>query len=756
MLKGIARLDAMTRNRAWRGGVTFAIVLIGPILAFATWAAFGGIGSNTSDLLRFVLTLDLIYVIVVAGLVAQRIARMVAARRAKSAGSQLHSRLTTVFSIVALGPTILVAIFAAITVNFGLEGWFSERVQRVVGNSFAAAQAYETEHRSNLAADAELLASYLNRNKARYPLITPSELRELLSAGQAQMQRELSEAYVIDGAAKLQARGNLSYLFGYEPPSPVLIDRARTTGDPVIVEDWEASEFRALVHLPAFADRYLYVTRSVDGQILELLDETQSTVMLYRQLEQDRGELLFEFALIYVGFALIVVLAAVWLAFWFADRLSRPVARLAGAAAQVGSGNFDMRVKEEPGEDEIAMLGRAFNRMTAQVKRQRDALLEAGAESEQARRLFETVLSGVSAGVMGLDPSGRIEVVNTAASEILGIDAQTMRGKMLSDLVPEFARPLDKLFREERESVQTQLHLQTPKREEELLVRIARHRIEDDQDGFVVTFDAITDLLSAQRMAAWGDVARRIAHEIKNPLTPIQLAAERMKRKYSKKLDAEDADGLAQYSDVIIRQTGDLRRIVDEFSQFARMPEPRRAPCDLSKLMHDAVLLRRSDASHVEIEVIAPQEPVIVFADETLIGQALNNLLKNAVEAVDTRRETTGYTGPGLLRVTLDKSPTTATLTIEDNGNGLPEGKTDRLFEPYVTHRDKGTGLGLPIVKKIIEEHGGMLTLHRANDTAPEPQQGARAVMTLPLRDEDATSPDQPTEPDQSNESEYV
>ncbi|WP_185804677.1 sensor histidine kinase NtrY-like [Pontivivens nitratireducens] len=746
----------MTRNRAWRGGVTFAIVLIGPILAFATWAAFGGIGSNTSDLLRFVLTLDLIYVIVVAGLVAQRIARMVAARRAKSAGSQLHSRLTTVFSIVALGPTILVAIFAAITVNFGLEGWFSERVQRVVGNSFAAAQAYETEHRSNLAADAELLASYLNRNKARYPLITPSELRELLSAGQAQMQRELSEAYVIDGAAKLQARGNLSYLFGYEPPSPVLIDRARTTGEPVIVEDWEASEFRALVHLPAFADRYLYVTRSVDGQILELLDETQSTVMLYRQLEQDRGELLFEFALIYVGFALIVVLAAVWLAFWFADRLSRPVARLAGAAAQVGSGNFDMRVKEEPGEDEIAMLGRAFNRMTAQVKRQRDALLEAGAESEQARRLFETVLSGVSAGVMGLDPSGRIEVVNTAASEILGIDAQTMRGKMLSDLVPEFARPLDKLFREERESVQTQLHLQTPKREEELLVRIARHRIEDDQDGFVVTFDAITDLLSAQRMAAWGDVARRIAHEIKNPLTPIQLAAERMKRKYSKKLDAEDADGLAQYSDVIIRQTGDLRRIVDEFSQFARMPEPRRAPCDLSKLMHDAVLLRRSDASHVEIEVIAPQEPVVVFADETLIGQALNNLLKNAVEAIDTRREITGYTGPGLLRVTLDKSPTTATLTIEDNGNGLPEGKTDRLFEPYVTHRDKGTGLGLPIVKKIIEEHGGMLTLHRANDTAPEPQQGARAVMTLPLREVDATSPDQPTEPDQSNESEYV
>lgn len=738
----------MTKTRAWRGGVTALIVLLGPVLAFATWAAFGGIGSNTSDLLRAVLTLDLIYVIVVAGLLAQRVARMIAARRAKSAGSQLHSRLTTVFSIVALGPTILVAIFAAITVNFGLEGWFSERVQRVVGNSFAAAQAYETEHRGNLAADAELLADYLDRNKERYPLITPSELRELLASGQAQMQRELAEAYIIDGAAELQARGNLSYLFGYEPPSPVIIDRARTTGNPVIIEDWEASEFRALVHLPAFADRYLYVTRSVDGQILELLDETQSTVMLYRQLETDRGELLFEFALIYLGFALIVILAAIWLAFWFADRLSRPVARLAGAAAQVGSGNFDMRVKEEPGDDEIAMLGRAFNRMTAQVKRQRDALLEAGEESEQARRLFETVLSGVSAGVIGLDPSGRVEVVNSAACDILSLSPDAFHGRMLADIVPELGVPFHKLLRERRESVQTQLHLQTPKREEELLVRIARHRVEGDQDGFVVTFDAITDLVSAQRMAAWGDVARRIAHEIKNPLTPIQLAAERMKRKYGKLLSAEDAEGLGQYSDVIVRQTGDLRRIVDEFSQFARMPEPRRAPCDLNKLMRDAVLLRGSDAEKVKIDVIAPETPITVFADETLIDQALNNLLKNAVEAIETRRESNGFDGDGLLRLTLDTTATTATLTIEDNGNGLPEGKTERLFEPYVTHRDKGTGLGLPIVKKIIEEHGGMLTLRRAAKDAPEPGQGARATMTLPLHTA--------TDPANASESEHA
>ncbi|WP_316013181.1 PAS domain-containing sensor histidine kinase [Roseobacter sp. HKCCA0434] len=734
-LRAMSRVETWRRRRAVRSTMTFLIVALGPVLAFATWAAFDGIGSSTSDLLRLVLTLDLVYIIALAGLVAHRIAGMVAARRARSAGSRLHSRLTTVFAIVALGPTILVAVFAAITVNFGLEGWFSERVQRVVGNSFAAAQAYETEHRENLVADAQLLADYLDRNKARYPLITPAELRELLSAGQAQMQRELAEAYIIDGAAQLQARGNLSYLFGYEPPTPALLDTARVSGDPVIIEDWEASEFRALIHLGSFADRYLYVTRNVDGKILELLDETQSTVMLYRQLETDRGELLFEFALIYLGFALIVVLAAIWLAFWFADRLSRPVARLAGAAAQVGSGNFDMRVKEESGEDEIAMLGRAFNRMTAQVKRQRDALVAAGAESEQARQLFETVLSGVSAGVIGLDPDGRVEVANDAVFAILGLERGALDDRPLAEAIPEFEAPFRKLLDEGRDSVQVQIALETPNREEQLLVRIARHRLAGGRDGFVVTFDAITDLMSAQRMAAWGDVARRIAHEIKNPLTPIQLAAERMKRKYGRKLDEDDAAGLAQYSDVIVRQTGDLRRIVDEFSQFARMPEPRKAPADLVKLVRDAVLLRQNGPEEVAIVSDLPPGPVMIDADETMLDQALNNLLKNAAEAIETRVEKTGDAVEGRIRVSLDIGDGTATLRLTDNGVGLPEGPAERLFEPYVTHRDKGTGLGLPIVRKIVEEHGGTLVLQQAGADAPEPGQGAEAVLVLPLID---------------------
>ncbi|MEO1001048.1 MAG: HAMP domain-containing protein, partial [Pseudomonadota bacterium] len=377
------------------------LAVLGPILVVATYWAFGQISDlSRSTFFRAVIMADLVYVIVLIALVAQRVARMIAARRARSAGSRLHLRLTGVFALVALAPTILVAIFATVSLNFGLEGWFSDRVRAVLGNSLAAAEAYELEHRQNLRADAELLAEYLNANKAQFPLISPAELRELLASGQQQMQRELPEAFVIDGTGALKARGDRSYLFAYDPPGSDAILAAREEG-PQIIEDFAANELRALVHLPAFVDRYLYVTRTVDGGVLDLLDETQETVRLYQQLEEARGRLLFEFALIYLGFAVIVILAAIWIGLWFAERLARPVGRLAGAAQRVGAGDFDVRVKEETGDDEIAVLSRVFNRMTTQVKGQRDALVAANRETENRRRLFEAVLSGVTAGVIG-------------------------------------------------------------------------------------------------------------------------------------------------------------------------------------------------------------------------------------------------------------------------------------------------------------------------------------------------------------------
>ncbi len=411
---------------------------------------------------------------------------------------------------------------------------------------------------------------------------------------------------------------------------------AREEG-PQLIEDWAANEFRALVHLDAYPDRYLYVSREVDGSILSLLDETQETVQLYNQLESERGRLLLNFGLIYLGFAIILILAAIWLGLWFAERLSRPVGRLAGAAQMVGGGNLDVRVPEEEGDDEIAMLGRLFNQMTHQLKGQREALMDSHRQTERRRRLFDSVLSNVTAGVMGLDAEGRVDFVNRAAERLLDITAE-LHDVGLAQAVPELGPMLDRLRDEGGAMVQEEVRLTRRGKLESLLVRLSERRTDAGRlEGYVVAFDDVTDLVTAQRMAAWGDVARRIAHEIKNPLTPIALSAERIKRKF--RTQVRDETELEQLTDVIVRQTNDLRRIVDEFSKFARMPEPDRKETDLVAVLRDAVTLQEAGQPGVRFVTAIPEGPVILDLDATMISQALTNLIKNAGEAIESLQE---------------------------------------------------------------------------------------------------------------------
>lgn len=720
------------KQRRVRNFGTLSLVVLGPLLVVLTFSVLGGfVEAASSRLLRFVLLGDLVYILVVAALVIQRIAQMVAARRAKSAGSRLHLRLTRVFALMALVPTVVVAVFATATVNFGIEGWFSDRVRQVVGNSLAAAQAYEQEHRDGLIIDAQALQAFLDQSKRVNPLLTDPDIRLILAQGQKQVQRGLREAYVIDGAGALKARGDRSYLFDYEQPSTAEIDRA-ASGEVVVIQDWENSEFRALISLNAFSDRYLYISRVVDGKILSLLDETKQTVALYQQLESDRGRLLFEFGLLYLGFAVIVILAAVWLGLWFAERLSRPVGRLAGAAQRVGSGDLEIRVEEEEGDDEIAMLSRVFNQMTKQLKSQRDTLIDTNHHTEQRRRLFDSVLTGVSTGVIGLNPAGQIEFLNAAARRLLDIRPEHESGVALKDAVPEFAYLFNELNEGRRQVTQEEVQLTRAGSGENLLLRIAtRKNDRGNVEGYVVTFDDVTDLVSAQRMAAWGDVARRIAHEIKNPLTPIQLSAERLMRKF-RTVPGIDVATLAQYTDVIIRQTSDLRRIVDEFSKFARMPEPDRQQNDIVKLVRDAVTLQEAALPHVKISIECDHNAIWGNIDATMISQALINLIKNAGEAIETytnKEIDQGYNPE--IRITVTLADGATLIKISDNGAGLPENRA-RLFEPYVTTREKGTGLGLSIVKKIIEEHGGTLELVDAEPFVQGERFGAMARINLP------------------------
>ncbi len=725
------KFNRLRRLRRFQNAATIGLVALGPVLVLATFLVLGPLDRPASPIaLRLVLLADLVYALVISALVLMRIASMVAARRARSAGSRLHLRLTGVFALIALIPTVMVAIFAGLTINVGLEGWFSDRVSGVVGASLSAAEAYQEDQRRDLSKDAEALAEFLNAMKQRQSFVSDGEMRQALGQGQGLIQRGLREAFVIDGTGQIRARGERSYLFDFEQPDAAALEAA-AAGETYVIEDLRADEFRALLRLDEFPDRFLYVSRNVDGDLLGLLDDAAETAKFYRQLEADRGRIVFEFGLLYLGFAVILILAAIWLGLWFAERLSRPVGRLAGAAQRVGAGDLNVQVQEEPGDDEIAMLGRLFNQMTQQLKGQRNALLTNNEQIEARRRLFDSVLSSVTAGVIGLDADGRISFINRSAERTLQVE-DDVQARPLNVAVPEFGPLFERVNTTGRGTDQDEIRVSRSGVAVTLLVRIAtRQGAGGEDEGYVIAFDDVTDLVTAQRMAAWGDVAQRIAHEIKNPLTPIQLSAGRIKRKFRERV-GDGADQLDQMTDVIVRQTEDLRRIVDEFSKFARMPEPERSLQDLVQIVRDAVTLQKAQDDRA-IEALLPEGEVLAEFDATMIGQALTNLIKNAGEAIETLYQKEGVPEGHVptVRVEMTVDRKSVEIAISDNGIGLPEDRS-RLFEPYVTTRKEGTGLGLSIVKKIIEEHGGTLILRDAEPLDETGRKGARAEITLP------------------------
>ena len=711
----------------------WSLILLGPILTGLTvYILQGEFGSNLSNVLRFILLIDGIYLLVVIAIVGYSVMRMFAARRAKSAGSRLHMRLSRVFAIVALIPTVLVAVFAVVTLSIGVEGWFSKNVQNVVSSSLSAAKAYKNEQSNDLKVDLKFMAIRLNEYKDTNSFVSDSDLRLQLISYQNLIQRGLKEAYIIDENANLRSRGELSYLFGYEEPNQEAMDSAKT-GDLFIIEDWPNNEFRGLIKLESFADKYLYISRVVDGNILNLLDKTMESAITYNTMEAQREKILWSYGLLYFGFATFVILSSILLGMLFAERLSRPVGRLAGAAQRLGAGDFDVQVIEEKGDDEIAMLSRVFNHMTKQVKRQRDDLITANDYTERRRRLFDSVLSGVTAGVIGLSSDGNVGFINLAAEKLLNLNAENHEGKSIKLAVPEFVDLFLLIQKNENKTQQQEIKLTRAGATEILLVRVSA-RISEDLlvEGYVITFDDVTDLVSAQRLAAWGDVARRIAHEIKNPLTPIQLSAERLKRKYSPMVGAEE-DNLSQYCDVIIRQTNDLRRIVDEFSKFARMPEPIKRSVNITKLLKDVILLFEISSPAIKIKLKNAHGDINVNVDETMINQAFTNLIKNAGEAIESKAKlnSTNKFDPEI-RIFIKKDVNNLEIIIEDNGIGLPTQERSRLFEPYVTNRENGTGLGLSIVKKIIEEHNGSLELLDASPFSNNEDFGAKMRIIFP------------------------
>ena len=657
-------------------------------------------------------------------------------------------------------PTIFVATFAVIFFDVGLQGWFSTRVSTAVKESLEVAQAYLEEHRNTIGADALAMAQDLNREGSLL-LYDRQRFNQVVAAQSA--IRSLTEAVVFDGSGRLWAKAGFSLLLEFDPEIPDWAMQRARNGEVVILTANTEDRVRALLRLDAFTDTYLFVGRLVDPRVLAHIDRTRGAVTLYEELEGEREGLQITFALIFVVVALLLLLTAVWVGLAVANHLAKPIGDLVSATERLRRGDLSVRVDESIAQDEIGPLTRAFNRMTDDLERQQAELLAANRELDDRRRFIEAVLSGVSAGVVGLDRGGRIELPNRTAGELLEAGLMDLEGRTLADILPEAEDLIVAARQRPGRVVERQITLESVAGEgRTLFTRIVAETDESSVAegeaeagagsrivGFVVTFDDITELLSAQRKAAWADVARRIAHEIKNPLTPIQLSAERLRRRYLKEISS-DPETFETCVATIVRQVGDIGRMVDEFSSFARMPAPVMSEEDLRDLVREALFLQQSAHPDVTFESDMPDRPVLLNCDRTQVGRALTNLLQNAIDSIEGRTGDNGAPPPGWIGLQLRWQEGVVALTIEDNGRGLPKRERHRLTEPYVTTRERGTGLGLAIVKKIMEEHDGDLRL------ADRPEGGAVVTLTFGTAEEqnlaEATASETQTEPERQPE----
>lgn len=717
-------------------GATFFLAVAALLMGVATFAILSGgtpYGISTGQAVGLVLANVAVLAMLTASLVA-RLVRMFVERRRGAAGARLHVRLVLLFGVVAGAPALLVAGFSGVLFNVGIQSWFSDRVRDTLERSLIASRAYLEEHRNTIRVDALTMAAELNR-AAREHLPNDRDGFARVLETNANL-RGLTEAIVFEpvlGRVFAQAGLAAGAVVSTPPSSAMEIVRG---GEVAVMPGEAEGRVIALVALDHQPELLLLVTRPLDEGVVEHMRATELAFQEYDQLDRNRGSLQITFVVIFAIAVLLVLLAAVLVGLFLANQIARPISRLITAAERVRGGDLSTRVEEGRADDEIATLVRAFNRMTSQLGAQRGELMEAYRQIDERRRFTETVLSGVTAGIVGLDAEGRINLPNRSASALLGVDLDAGIGLPIERVAPEF-EPLLEAARAQPERPQTaEIRTGEPNARRTLLARLGAE-LQGSGDaravaGYVLTFDDITELLSAQRKAAWADIARRIAHEIKNPLTPIQLSAERLKRKYLKEITS-DPDTFRQCTDTIVRQVGDIGRMVDEFSAFARMPQPVIRPDDLAAVARDALVLQRNAHAEITYETRLPESPLTVPCDRRLIGQALTNLLQNAADAIAMRERAPGEPEGGHILLAVETGDDSVGVVVEDDGIGLPKGEErERLAEPYVTHKTKGTGLGLAIVKKIMEDHGGRLVLE---DRATGP--GARAVLILPLKTED-------------------
>ncbi len=709
--------------------LAFCVGLLAILSGVGTYCAVMGLlpvtltqrGMDALMLINFALVLTL------GALIAMRLVRLRNERRSAHAGARLHARLVGMFAAIAVVPVIFVAVFAVFTLNLGIEQWFSPRVQKAIDNTILVAGRYAEERQALLSSDAVSIVKGVESDPRLFDESKHVRVDVLFGdLGTMTKSRGLQAAYLFDAHGTLLGSSKEQGLADTKPPSPETIAQA-DTGKIVVDANSKIGVERALIKLDAIANAYLMVVRKVDPAVFSIFQQSTAVADDYKRMNENRVQVQLIFAGLYGMVSLLVLLAAIWLGLWAANRVVRPISHLIDASERVTAGDLRAQVIVERDDDEVGILGHAFNRMTAQLLTQRTELIDASHQIDIRRRFTEAVLAGVSAGVIGLDGDGTITIVNRAAARLLNAAHEEIEGRHYTEAVPELAGLIRRALGEPVGRASGEASVKRAGKVRNLSVQVDSEKGEGEA-GYIVTFDDITDLVSAQRTAAWADVARRIAHEIKNPLTPIQLSAERLKRKYAKEITT-DPEVFDQCVDTIVRQVGDIGRMVDEFSSFARMPTPIMRRENALELLHQGVFLQRVAYPQVKFDIRAPSEAVYFECDGRLVSQALTNVLKNAGEAL-AAREASGGEEPGHVVAALELLGDRIAFRVTDNGIGLPAEHRHRLTEPYVTTRAKGTGLGLAIVRKIAEDHGGEITLA---DRADE-EQGAVVSLIFPLK----------------------
>jgi two-component system nitrogen regulation sensor histidine kinase NtrY len=740
--------DWLQRNLFWvarTSWLTYSLLALSGLAVVFTYLVLTGSTSiEPTQEVRVYLTLLLAFLFfALAALVVGRLVQLWQARRSGHAAARLHGRLVTIFSLIAVVPVIMTAGAAAVTINLAMEAWFSSGVKSVVDNSLAVTNAYVDEYNGKLRNEVLYGASNLN-------VLTPIDVVtgrfgkyvEALSTrlGADVKVFEVSGTSFNPSITELTSTSDVLGSGGVDPPTIDEISRART--DIYIDTDVEKARVRGIAQLDLSLgpdkQLFLVISRGVNPQILEYQRNTEQVVTNYKRLEQERDDVQLTFIMMYGIVACVLLFIAIWIGLGTANRIVMPIGRLINASERVSEGDLSARVALADDDDELASLGRAFNRMTSQLQSQRNELIDSHRQAENRTRFTEAVLSGVSAGVVGLDGQGRADVFNRSALTLLSTSREALFGADLGTLVPEIQDLIQQAMGSTEGRVQAHVDVLREGKTRNLNVTVTRERSGEEEAGYVVTFDDITDLISAQRTSAWADVARRIAHEIKNPLTPIQLSAERLRRKYKKEIST-DPEIFEQCTQTIIRQVGDIGRMVDEFSSFARMPQPVMGEEDMCELIKHSVFLQRVANPQITYAMLIPDTAVLVDCDGRLVSQALTNVLKNAGEAVRARFGIDGDEGQladgGRIEVRIVEEGGRVSVDVADNGPGLPKEDRNRLTEPYVTKRVKGTGLGLAIVKKIMEDHKGSLSLEdapRTDETGAPRESGALVRLSFP------------------------